>query len=271
MTSPILRFQQAITSKEWLFAVTLGLVAGVEAAVKFGHCPNALAVDTDVWERGATQRIYVFPPDAGEAMELVAEEVLDVGISVVTEGLGEEGLFKREVKDLNGTTPVALGGLWSAIHRVYNDEPEGPGSLFTGDVLVQGAGGGAIYAVADDDDQQTSQAVFKVPSNRVAMVIGLSNAMNSGTGGPDSGVINRLRIANTGKNFRSREYFGLQETGTSNIPTGAPLPLVVGPLTRIKAQATPSVDPMDISAKFSLLLMDVAFFDAPFLANLQQT
>ena len=272
MSSEILRFQQAITSREWLLAVSLGLVEGVESVIKFGHCPNAGITPTDVWEFGGTTPIYIFPPDTGEALEMVGLAAGDVGIPVIIEGCGADGLFRTDSKILNGIVPVALDGVWSAIHRAYNDAPEGPGNLFTNLVKIRTAGGGGNdYAVMDADDQQTSQAVFKVPSNRIAMVLNFSNAINKDAGGPNVGAINRLRIANKDKNFRSRVYFGLQQLGTSNLTSDAILPLITGPWARIKAQTEPNTADMDISSEYSLLLMDTEFFSADFITALQST
>lgn len=267
MTSPILKFQQDISSREFLIAAALGLIPGVQSEVKFGHCPDAAGtINTDVWERGGTQAIYLFPPDAGEAMEMVSLAAGDTTQSVLVEGLDENGLPKTDTKTLNGVVPVALDGLWSSVHRICNRAVDG--DSFTADCIVQTAGGaGNIYAVADDDDQQTSQAIFKVPSDKVAVIINFSNAMNK-SGGPSSSTVNRLRIARKDKNFQSRVYFGLQETGTTNLSSDAVLPLVVGPWSRIKAQATPSAGPMDISAEFSLLLIDTDLLDPAFIAAL---
>lgn len=270
MTSPKLRFQQDIVSREYFLAASLGLIAGVETVVKFGHCPNAGITPTDVWEHGGTQPIYIFPPDAGEALEMVSLEAGDAGISIVIEGSDASGKFKRDVKVLNGVVPVALDSTWSAIHRAYNDAPEG--TLLTDKVFIRTAGGGGNdYAVIDDDDQQTSQAVFKVFSNRIALIVNFSNAINKDAGGPNVGAINRLRIANQDKNYRSRVYFGLQQLGVSNLSSDSIIPLIVPPWGRIKAQTTPNTADMDISSEFSLLLIDTAFFSDTFITALQQT
>ena len=257
------RFQQLLTDQDFIMAATLGFIPGVETVVKFGHCPDVAAVVTDVWERGLAQPLYLFPASAGEAMEILGNVVDTQDVVVI--GLDETGLPKTATVTLNGTTPVALPGVWSAINKAYVDSA----TRVAGPVLIQGDGSTSaeIFAQISTKAQQTAQAVFRVPSNKVAVIVALSNAVNKGGG---SGVqdIKRLVIAKPGKVFRTRLRYGLQKTGTSNIPSNFRVPTVLGPSFDVKAQAEPDAASVHVSTEFSMILFPVEYFSSDFLANI---
>lgn len=263
--SHILQFQQKIVSEAYFVAASLGMVAGVETEVKFGHCPNvAGGVETDVWERGNAQPLYIFPPSpAGAALEIVSTDAGDtqqmevVGLDVVS------GVSRMVAVTLTGTTPVVVsGGNWLAVNRVFNDS----GVDLLGTVSVQASGGGDVYAVVSPDDQQTSQAIYQVPSDKHAAIVDLSNAVNVGPGTANP-VIDSLAIAAPGKVFRTRVRYGLQDTATSNLASPFTIPAIAGPGYRIKSRALPA-GLTDVSSEFGMLLIDNELIPTAFAARL---
>jgi hypothetical protein len=245
-------FQQNMPVEDFAAAVVLGLVPGAEPEVKFGHNPNVSQnIETDIWERGATQQIYIFPATAGEVLEVVGN-VADTQ-DVVVLGLDAAGLPQREDLTLNGATAVPIPGVWTSITRIFNDGS----TAVVGPVLVQGDGSTStdVFASMTADDQQSSQAIYTVPSNKVAVLHNFSTAVNK-SGGADVSCVFVMKVAKPGKVFRTQIRYGLQVKGTSNISSNLIIPIVAGPGFNIKVTANPSANTTDVSTEFSMLLVD---------------
>lgn len=259
-------FQNLIMSGRFdPLAAALRVIPNVEADVKFGHCPNvASGVATDVWERGGTQAVYIFPDDGGEVLESISVAA-DIGQTIKVSGLDVLGITQVVTYVTNGVTPVAVPGVWTSIYRAFN----AGATKITGDTLIRGDGSTSsnIFAALASDDQQTAQAIFQVPSNRVAAVIDFSNAVNRDAGSDTSSIV-RFSVAKPGEVFRSRTKFGLQKQGTSNLSATLLVPLIISPSSRVKAIADTSAL-TDVSASIGVLFFDSSYLDPEVLTKIQ--
>jgi hypothetical protein len=237
-------------------AINLGMVSGVIDDVKFGHCPNAQITPTDVWELGATIPVYVFPPDAGETIEAVSDNIADVGVKVTWEGLSPAGAPQAQEVTLNGATPVPVPGVWRVVNRGYNSDS----TLFVGNISARGDGVTStnVYASISPDDQQTSQAIMVTPASRIAVINNFSTAINK-TGGATPSAIMRLAVQRPGGVFRTLIRYGIQRDGTSNLSSDLIVPIPIPPLSKVKVTAEPTAADTDISAEFSLRFYDEAW------------
>ena len=245
-------------------ALALGLINGTEPEVKFGHVINAAAVATDVWSNGVAQPLYIFPDVAGEGVTIKSTAIGDDQTMIVF-GLDVAGLIQTTSVVLDGTTPVVVPGIWTAINRVENNDI----SEFTGVVTVQGDGGTStnVFAHLLASDQKTTQAVYTVPSNKVAIINNYSTAINR-IGGTTVDVEFRLYIAKPGKVFLSQIVYGLITDATSNISSDLIVPIPVAPGARIKVRGLPSAINTGISGEFSMKLVDTSLIPAAILASL---
>ena len=254
-------FQASQQFKDFMSALSLGLVPGSIPEVKFGHNPSVSQnIVTDVWELSA-QILYIFPATAGEAIEVVGNAA-DTQL-VTIEGLDAVGLTQRDTVTLNGATAVPIPGVWTSITRIFNDDS----TVIVGPVLVQGDGSTTtnIFASMESDDQQSSQAIYIVPSDKVGVINNYSTAVNK-SGGADVSCLFALIVAKPGKVFRTRIRYGLQTKGTSNISSDLIAPIPLSPGDRIKVTANPSANTTDVSAEFSMQLIDKTLVPAEVLA-----
>lgn len=260
-------FQELMQAHRYTDAVSLGFVAGIEPEVKFGHIPDAATgIVTDVWENGAAQPIYLFPSDAGDSIEMFAASTDTVDITI--EGLTATGVFQTQTVALSGTGgaggAVAIPGTWRAVQRAFNDDS----IELVSQVTIRKVGDATrVYALIDIDDQQTSQAMFVVPSGKVALINNFSNAINKSGGATITGIF-ALRVRKPGKVFRTKIRYGLQREGTSNISSDLVVPIFAGPLSQIKTTATPDFGPTDISSEYSMWLVDSDLVPAALLASI---
>lgn len=242
-------------ARSFVTAASLGMIVGVDTEIKFGHIPDA---DTgqvqDVWHLGATIQEYVFPDrPGGEALTIVSDNPADVGLSMVVDYLDVAGLAQTADVVLDGVNLVTLVDVVAtAVHRIKNIS----NTKFEGEVTVQGAlAPNTIFAVARLDDQQTSQAIYTVPSNKVGLIVGISNSLNRGVGS-DVKSIFELAIRHPNEVFRTRIRYGLQVQGTSNISSILAVPTPVPPWSDIKMRAEPTSNDVDVSSEISMLLFD---------------
>lgn len=246
-------FQASQQFKDYIIALALGLVPGSVPEVKFGHQPNASSgILTDIWELGPTQPIYIFPAVAGEVVTVKSNNIADTE-PVVIIGLNAAGLEQREEVTLNGTTAVPVPGVWTAITRMFNDGSNDVVGLVT----IQGDGSTTtnVFAAMEIDDQQTSQAIYTVPSDKVAVITNFSTAVNK-SGGADVSCLFALKIAKPVKIFRTQIRYGLQAKGTSNISSNLIVPIPLGPGFKVRTTANSSANTTDVSAEFSMQLID---------------
>jgi len=242
------RIQQAV--RDYRTAVAIGAVGRVSQEAKFGHVPSTALGIQDVWENGAATSVYVFPPDGGEAISISSASGSDTDILFNIEYLDAEGLEQNVDATLDGTNSVSIPNvIVTSVHRIKNISD----TVTVGKVSVVGASG--TYATAAVDDQQSSQAIYRVPSNKVALVLGAESSLNKTTGA-DASVIFRLAVRMVGQVFRTRKRYGLQRNGANYHPTNFQVPVVVPPGADIKITADASVTLMDVSAQFSMQLID---------------
>lgn len=258
-------FQELIARDDFAMGVALGCIAGTEPEVKFGQTPIATnAVRADVGENAAAQPIYLFPPDAGDSIELFAAGTDTQDITI--EGLNPAGVVQTETVTLSGVAgaagAVAVPGVWRAVQRAYNDDSTDLVSAVT----IRKVGDGArVYASIGAINQQTAQTQFVVPAGKIALINNFSTAVNK-SGGASTGVIFEFRSRKPGKVFRTLIRYGLQREGTSNISSDLVVPILVGPLSQIKVSATPDGTNADISAEYSMWLIDAELVPPELLA-----
>lgn len=234
----------------------LSLFTEITANVKFGHCPNAGAVETDVWEIGATQPVYIFPDASGESVTIESDNAAD-SQEITIQGLDENGLDKEEVVNLTGTTPVALPGLFTAVNRAFNSDS----TVFIGDLSIKGSVSGNTFAYIDAREQQTTQCIYTVPSDKWAVVRNVSSSINDG-GNQDTVSVVRLLAQRSGGVMRTQVRYGLQKRGTSNISSDLIIPAVYPPSTRLKMAMEPDAGPLDVSAELSIQLIDSDYLES---------
>ena len=224
-------FRQNQPYKDFPSAVALAMQQGVDVEVKFGSVEDAAAgIKTDIWELGGSQPVYIFPNDAGEAIEILSSVIGDT-MSITIGGLDASGNLQTETVTLTGTTPVSVPGTWRAINRAFNSN----GTPFTGNITIRGDGSTStnVFAYLNPDNQQTTQAVYMVPAGKVAVINNYSTAINVG-GNQDATAIMRFESQVQGGVFRTQIRYGLQKRGTSNLSSDLIVPPVLPPLTKLK-------------------------------------
>lgn len=249
-------------------AVDLGLVEGIESDAKFGHCPDTPAAVTDVWELGASIALYEFPVDAGESLLLYSDNPIDEGILIDVTLINVDG-FEVVERHPCGTvaSKTAIATKSRAVNRVSNVADTETAGLIKvdGDGLVTTN----TFAALDADDQQSSQAIYMAPINRVIRINNFSNAVNK-TGGATLDSIDRLLIKLSNGVFRTQIRYGLQREGVSNISSdlivGIPLP----PLTKVKISAQPSSGPTDVSSEWSMHKYNIDFLGTDAVNKIKQ-
>lgn len=243
-------FHQMLIKNDFPAAVDFGLVKGINSDAKFGHCPDAPAGATDVWELGKTIQDYIFPDDAGEDVLLLSDDDADEGKLIEFEVIDLLG-FEQTIEHPCGTvaTPTLVEGPFRAINRIANVGNTLTVGLLT--VVGDGVTSSNTFAALSPDDQQSSQAIYMAPINKVTRINNFSNAINRLTGVTVSSI-DRLAIQLPDGVFRTQIRYGLQKDGTSNISSDLIVGIALPPLVKIKLSAEPSAVDSDVSAEWSM-------------------
>lgn len=256
---------KTISEFESGLALVLDLIAGAKPENKFGHISSAAAVKTDIWQNGLVQPLYIFPDDAGELIEIVS--TLADTQTIEIEALDENGLETKLTVVLNGVTPVPIPGAVKivAVNRAGNTS----NTAFTGAVTIRGDGSTStnIFATISPTEQQTTQAIYVVPSGKIAIILDYSASLNR-SGGTNVDSLFDLKIQKAGEVFKTAIIYGLGVNGTSHTDNKLPIPRLAGPLSKIKVTGEPSAALTDLSANFGMMLLDVGLVPQSILDTL---
>ena len=248
-----------ITQRDFRLEVARGAIPGFDLVFVGGR---NIDIDTggfeDVWDGGG---IWVAPTVA-RIHDLVSDSASDTlagtgARTIRVKGLDGSGLRTEETLNLNGTTNVPTVTAYDIIYELS--------------ILSVGSGGenvGTITATAQTDLTVTAQinptnnhslmAVYQVPSDFQAAVISFEGSLNKMGGGGDASANLHILTQASGASapFLISVPLGLFSTGTTNEQTSFSS-LILPPGTTIKVAADSSVNNIDISAIFELLLFPV--------------
>jgi hypothetical protein len=121
---------------------------------------------------------YLQPDSAGEALEVVSDDALDVAVRVFVEGLDENGNDRRVQVTLTGTSAVAVG-TFSRVDRFGKSYPADidPTTEFTssaGTVTLRiVAGPSTLDSLSSDEAERTYQLLNLTPTPDAAYVLAL--------------------------------------------------------------------------------------------------
>jgi len=232
-------------------AIGLGLVDGVENFSTYGAKDLTADVQADLTQ--STGNIIPFPASAGEALEIVSDDITDTAvIKLVVLGPGGSRILLPLEVTLNGTTPVSLPGSISRINHAWTDDDAG----FAGNVVIQQAGAGTVFATLTADGQQLNQGRYTIPVNTRAMLGSLIGTMQKSSGGSSSVIITIAFKLITQAKFRRPFGFGLERNGDTSIEFNNRHPdFVYGP-TDIKVEALGTTNNNTAAAFFSGVIFD---------------
>ncbi len=231
-----------------------------ECINKFGRNESAGVGTEDLWEIGGA---YPFQSSA-QAIEILSTAANDTAAgtgarTVVVEGLDADLLFQTETVILNGATAVDLVNTYRRIFRAYV-ATAGSGGVNEGAISVRVDGGGTILAIISIGLGQTLMALYTVPADQTAYVIGYYGDLAKGnpTGSQaDIGLYVRPDISQADSPLQLKHFIGLSSDGTSHHVHQFPLPLKVigGSDIMVKLIASDDAD-IPVSGGFSLYFLE---------------
>lgn len=201
------------TIREWSFddAVSFGLVPGFSNRNIFG---TRIAVPTggpfDLSPTlGPSGTAYVFPNDAGEAMELVADAADSGVITVFILDEDQGGIEVQLNLPYSGDTPVPLPGKPSRVIEAFVSGP----NLITAPAVIRRVGGdNQVFAAVQVENQRSDQCIFTVPRDKTAIIKRFISSIEKPLGTTVSVVI-RICIRLEGGIFTVPSALGLISDG----------------------------------------------------------
>jgi hypothetical protein len=256
-------FQQRLKQWSYNVAVSLGLVSGVSNNTKFGDSVAQTGLHT-VWGGSDTaQKIYVFPPDAGEAAAITSSVgATDDGVQVKFFTLDATGAeVDPQIVTLNNAAPPTVTARAFLRAKVVG-ATEAQGNISA----IGVPGPNNLYIYIRISDQQTSQIPFMVPLGKVGVIKGFIFTISKAIGS-DMNAQFKVKAKTPGDVFNVVRTLGAQRSGSSSLTYESPVPLVFPALTQITVEALPSAA-ADIAVTISYELVDEALVGPDLLAEI---
>lgn len=231
-------------------AVALGIVQGFSSVTISGtktEVSLTLGSMTDIGQD------YVFPPDSGQLLEVVSDNVGDDSLITVL-GLDVNGVEKFEEVTVNGTTPVPLSGLWSRINSSVNTGS----SNFAGTVITRTLGGaGNTYSLINPVSQISQDGVYSVPlGKRLSIISGITSmTKNSGS---NTSVMAGFSSRSRGGVFLTPFFIALQRDGTTSEKLENEFPFPLEALSDVRLVVEAKAAGNSVLTRLSTLLIDDA-------------
>lgn len=231
-------------------AIGAGLVNGVHQHNIFGAVVGLVA-DT---EKDITSLPVVsipLPANAGEALEIVSDDPADTAFIQIG-ALGPDGAAMPLITvQLNGTTAVPLGVL-SRINSAASVDLAG----FDGDLSIQQAGGGTVFALVLEANQQLNQGQRSVASGKTWAVGNLVGTMQKSLGADTDCVLIVKFKGFSQTKWRRAFGFGLQRSGSTSIEFNNKYPDMNDGPADIKVSAIATVTGTDVAVWMSIIAFD---------------
>lgn len=237
-------------------AVGIGLFKNMEYKSIFGRSGQLVQdIETDV--TGLAEPVYIFPSNDGEAMEIVSDNVADVGQEYEIEGLGLNFESISEVVALNGTTAATLANTYTRINNIGNVDETPSAGL----VVVRGVSNQQVYSQATAQAQESNQAVYSVPADYRSEILTISGSLQKAGGVDDDVTIGvKYRVPRKGSAapsgvFRAPFNTNLERSGSSSNEYNNRAPRFLDGPVDYKFYGTSRVGGSVVSVRAALLLV----------------
>jgi hypothetical protein len=214
----------------------------------------------DVWDYGGD---FNWPSNSGVAMYISSDNAADTQ-DIIVEGLDEFFRLKSETVTLQGVTFVALTGLWSRVHRAYNDNgTDLAGTVYISSDNTDAGGDGipdvttAIHATIPVGENQTLQALYTVPAATEMYVTNVRVNLLPVAGGTVKQCRVKIDLRLFEKVWRTQATFGLITTGTSFISQDVSIPVGLPAKTDVRVRAFGIGAAVEVDAAFTGVLISI--------------
>lgn len=244
--------------------IARGNVEGQAGVNKFGaNIQVDSGVTADVWDGGATSGVSLLwvAPTQARIHDIVSTSANDAAAGIGANTLRVHGLTDWDTAEvteditMNGLTNVPTTNSYVIIHRL--------------EVLTKGATGasvGTITATAQTDNTitaqirasqgQTQMAIYGVPSTQKAYMGMWYASIARAVGAAGIHLLFNPEPGDEIINFLTKHTIGLETTGTSALVIPYYIPKKFDGPGIIKIQAQSTINGLDVSAGFDLVLVD---------------
>lgn len=259
----ILRFRMMNT----MLGIASGEINGVGSVNKFGYAPGGIQdVVTDIWDRAnatPTQSVWTAPTQA-RIHAIVSSSDADStgnGGALTLRVFGLPDWHRSEIFEdiiMDGTNAVNTDSSYVIIHRM-EVLTKGATSSNVGVITATAATDGTVTAQINVGEGQTQMAIYGISSLETAYMTRYYGTINKASGqATDAIYILRVNPEPDSEliNFLNKNTRGLQSTGTTSDSWAFdPYFRIPGPAI-IKVSAIASVDDIDGSAGFDIILVE---------------
>lgn len=255
--------------KDFFIEASRGALPHVDIVNQIGRNPDTdkkgspvpVFLGRDIWDLGIAGATPWLPPTAARIHQIASCDDEDGGAGGDTGALsvrimGLDPTFERAQEDLelDGLTAVPTTIAYTMIYRM--------------DVLTAGSVGrnvchidatadvdGTVTARISTGNNRSAMAIYQCPADKTCYIV-FYDAFLTRELGVETFAAVSLMIKSFGGVWMLQRPFGLSGDGGSNVDRRVLLPIKVVAKSYVKMIANPSKDGQDISAGFSMLLID---------------
>ena len=268
--SIIAQLRELTTPKDIRLEVPCGNISGQKSVNKFGRSTNVdNATNTDIWDRAnATndQAIWL-APTAARIHTIDSNSIQDdtggTGANSVTVSYLPDWDTAETTETVTGdlNTGIPMNNAAVMIHRMKVTPQATSTSPNVGTITATAASDGTVTAQINPGEGQTQMAIYGIPSTQTAYLTGFYTSALLQSQGATTRFIDSRMLFNPNPDtqvlaFLVKHSLGMVTTGSSTTQhLYNPYNKFTGPGI-FKLQASASVNDMDISGGFDLILVD---------------
>jgi hypothetical protein len=240
-------------SYDFGLALGQGKIEGATGILVFGHNHDLdKTTAEDLWGYGGTH----VPPTTATTIYCSSTST-SANQDMLIYGLNELGVDASSVATLNGTTPVAVSGLWYRVHTIENNngvDVTGAIYVYTTSTVTGGVPqtASAVQGMIENTgliiENVSIAAIRTVPADKIGY---LSTWKASAAIGDNATM--RFQYRTPGGVFKTLDTMNLYQSASQ---PWAPFAVAVPPLTDLRIRLTTTNNDADVEGAFLLYLID---------------
>lgn len=165
--------------RDFFIETAFGAIPGFTRVAALGNNPDVdIAAAEDVWTGGGSYPTIT----SAASLEIVSASANDTAAgtgarTVRIEGLDASYNVQNVTVSLNGTTPVAISGMWIAINRAVVITG-GSGLSNEGQITIRNSGAGTTRALMQAGYGITRSSFYTVPNNFTLQIVSMVFCIN---------------------------------------------------------------------------------------------
>jgi|SaaInl7_200m_RNA_FD_contig_31_2175030_length_1516_multi_5_in_0_out_0_2 hypothetical protein len=245
----------------------MGLVSECDFVVVYGEDPSVDGTTADIWDSGGT---HTYQADASADIVSIASSSASDTMIMTIKGLDAAGDELTQSATLNGSTRVAITGLWRVLSVENDNSTDAVGNVFVyqGTSTVPSVGGSTVRAAVLIGNHINLAGLWTIPNDKVALLTNFNAGIILQDATADMESLLYVRKYGKDWQIKDRTNFSLPEKTDYQSSKN----IIIPGKSDIKCAVLndTTTDTPAVNCSFDLLIFDEAYFEDSFLTDIGQ-